>query len=149
MSDIASVSKRTSTYYSQGGDGQDSGKPVTGKSCFGCGKTGHLKRNCPEKNNNDKNNSNSNKNKNLRRPPSVKKYWCAFHKGDSSRRCWSTTCQELRKMTDVTRRIQLLVENGDCKHCCGDHKPNDCHLKERVCGGGKMDRGCNVSHSLH
>ena len=42
-----------------------------------------------------------------------------------------------------------MEENGDCLHCCGDHKAANCYRKERVCGGGKVDRGCNKSHNMH
>jgi hypothetical protein len=52
-------------------------------------------------------------------------------------------------MTDVAKRIQLLKDNGDCVHCCGDHRATDCKWKERVCGGGKQDRGCTKSHQMH
>ena len=52
-------------------------------------------------------------------------------------------------MTDVAKRIRLLKENGDCEHCCGDHKPDLCTRKQRVCGGGKDDRGCNRTHNIH
>ena len=42
-----------------------------------------------------------------------------------------------------------MKENGDCIHCCGDHKGDDCNKKDRVCGGGKEERGCNKNHNVH
>ncbi len=84
-----------------------------------------------------------------RKSPKVKKFWCALHKGDKSKKCNTVSCTELRKLTDIQRRIELLKENGDCVHCCGDHPSNDCNNEERVCGGGKTDRGCTKSHKLH
>ena len=52
-------------------------------------------------------------------------------------------------MADVNKRVQLLKDNGDCFHCCGDHKPEDCPKKDRVCGGDKPNRGCAKGHKLH
>ena len=52
-------------------------------------------------------------------------------------------------MTDVAHRIALLKENKDCSHCCGDHKPDDCRKKDRICGGIKEGRGCSKQHTLH
>ena len=52
-------------------------------------------------------------------------------------------------MPDAAKRIQLLKDNGDCEHCCGDHKPSDCNKKDRVCGGGKGNRGCSTAHHIH
>ena len=49
----------------------------------------------------------------------------------------------------MEKRVQLLIENRDCQHCCGDHKSEDCKQKDRVCGGGKNDRGCAQSHKSH
>ena len=50
---------------------------------------------------------------------------------------------------EARQRIELLKENGDCSHCCGDHLATDCSKKDRVCGGNKDDRGCARSHRLH
>ena len=50
---------------------------------------------------------------------------------------------------EFSKRSPLLKENGDCFHCCGDHKATDCHKATRVCGGGKTDRGCTRSHQVH
>ena len=111
------------------------------KRCFSCGEEGHLRRNCPKKRGNEDN-------KKTRRTPKVKKFWCALHKGDPSKKCYSDSCQELRRM-DPAERIKLLKENGDCVHCVGDHKSVDCRRKERVCGGNKEDRGCSKSHNAH
>ena len=146
------------THYT-GGVNRDPPKPEM--KCFSCGKVGHKQRSCPNKNNNNNNNNNSNNNnsnnnntnrsndnKKKRKRPKVRKYWCAFHKDDASKRCNSANCQELRQV-EKTQRIQLLKDNGDCSFCCGDHKPDDCNNKTRVCGGGKQDRGCTQSHFLH
>ena len=78
----------------------------------------------------------------------MKKFWCAFHKGDKGRRCFSDGCVDLRKLA-FAQREKLLKENGDCTHCTGDHKPADCPKKDRVCGGRKEDRGCTKSHQMH
>ena len=110
----------------------------TEKQCFRCGEKGHIQPNCPKT-----------PKKPPRKNPVVKKFWCALHKDDKSRKCFSDSCRELRKLTDVARRISLLNENKDCKHCCKDHKPEDCPKKDRVCGGGRSDRGCSKNHKLH
>ena len=127
--------------------GSDSGN-VEQRTCYNCNQPGHMKRDCPNLKNNNNNNK-SNIKKRTRKPPTVKKFWCAFHKDDPSRSCWSNACSDLRKMTDVSKRIQLLKDNNDCVHCCGDHRAADCKWKERVCGGGKQDRGCSNSHHMH
>ena len=121
------------------GGGGDSSE----RKCYGCHEEGHIRRNCPKQknNNNDRNQP--------RKAPSVKKFWCALHKDEKSRKCSSQSCNELRKMTDIQARIRLLKENGDCNHCCGDHKPNDCQFKDRICGGGKVNRGCSKGHKIH
>ena len=127
---------------------------TTEKTCFKCGEKGHIKSNCP------KNKPGSGGGggavgdgdgggKKKRRLPKIKKFWCAYHKNDSSKRCHSNNCRDLQMMTDVNKRIQLLKENGDCQHCCGDHKSDECRQQGRVCGGGKQDRGCTQSHPLH
>ena len=115
------------------------------RRCYSCGQVGHVIRSCPTKNSN----SGGKKDNQPRRQPTVKKFWCALHKGDKSRKCSSNSCIELRKLPDVQKRIQLLKDNGDCPHCCGDHLPGDCKFEERVCGGGKTGRGCTRSHKQH
>ncbi len=115
----------------------------TGKECVGCGDSGHIRRNCPKNKNNDRDSSKP------RKTPKVKKFWCALHKDDKSRKCSTDSCGDLRKMTDIARRVTLLKENKDCIHCCGDHKSEDCRKKERICGGGKEGRGCSKQHKLH
>ena len=108
-------------------------------ACFICGEEGHKHKECPKKR--DSRNSNSRvSNKKPRVPPSVKKFWCALHKGDPSRRCFSDSCQELRRL-DIQQRVQLLKDNKDCSNCCGDHKLSDCPKPSRVCGGGRSYRG--------
>ena len=126
-----SGTKSSSSHYAGEGSANHSEK-----KCHGCGETGHVRRLCPQKGNG-------------RKPLKVKKFWCALHKGDPSRKCISQSCMELRKLADVHKRIQLLKENGDCTHCCGDHLSNDCKNEERICGGGKADRGCSKTHKLH
>ena len=109
--------------------------------CYKCGQKGHVQRDCQGSE------MSGGQAKKTRKVPKVKKYWCAFHKGDASRSCFSDSCKEIRT-ADKVIRVNLLEENGDCLHCCGDHKAADCYRKERVCGGGKVDRGCNKSHNM-
>ena len=59
----------------------------------------------------------------------MKKYWCAYHKDDKTKGFWSTSSQELKRMSDVQWMIQLLKDNGDCIHFSGDHKTADCYKK--------------------
>ena len=106
--------------------------------CFRCGEEGHKQRFCP------KNKPHEKKSKR----PKVKKHWCAFHKDDATKHCSSVNCQDLRK-ADVPRRLQMLKDNRDCKHCCGDHESAKCTKKQRVCGGGRTDRGCGENHAVH
>ena len=110
------------------------------KRCYICSSEDHLRNNCPL--------NKDDRTKKPRKPPQVKKHWCALHK-DLDRQCFSNNCQELRKMTDANQRIQLLKDNGDCFHCLGDHKAEDCLKKDRVCGGGKDGRGCSRGHTVH
>ena len=84
-----------------------------------------------------------------RKVPNVKKVWCAYHKDDPTKGCWSNSCADLKKLADVQKRIQILKENGDCIHGCGDHKPSDCYKKKRTCGDGKEGRGCSKAHKIH
>ena len=110
-------------------------------TCYECKEEGHKRSSCPKLKNDQK--------KKPRGNPVVKKFWCALHKGDKSKSCWSASCTELRQLTDANKRVQLLLENRDCQYCCGDHKSDDCKRKDRVCGGGKPDRGCKQQHKLH
>ena len=73
-----------------------------GKECYGCGEAGHIQRNCPKKQKDRGGNSKP------RQPPKVKQFWCALHKDLKSRKCFSNACVELRKMTDIARRISLI-----------------------------------------
>ena len=119
-------------------------------SCYECGEEGHRAKECPSKKNN-RNPTNPNtrtSNKKPRVAPTVKKFWCALHKGDPSRRCFPDSCQELRRL-DIQQRVQLIKDNKDCSHCLGDHKPTDCPKPNRVCGGGRSDRGCTKNHAVH
>ena len=114
--------------------------------CYKCGDTGHKRQDCK---NSGSNGGGGKRDNATSKRPSVKKFWCAFHKGDPGKRCTSIMCADLRKMADAAKRVQMLKENGDCQHCCGDHKAAECSRKSRVCGGGKDDRGCSQSHNLH
>jgi hypothetical protein len=127
-------------FLASGGGGRSSSE---NKLCFGCGEPGHIKKFCPKEK--SKPSGGFGKRASLK----VKKFWCALHKEDKSRRCDSNSCIDLRKMTDVQMRIVLLKENKDCIHCCGDHEPKDCKRKDRVCGGGKPNRGCAKGHKIH
>ena len=61
-------------------------------SCFTCGGEGHKHFECPSKS------LPPQVGKKPRGPPQVKKFWCALHKGDPSKKCWSSSCIELRKL---------------------------------------------------
>ena len=132
-------SKKAKTHY---GSSLTPGKAGT---CYKCGEEGHKQASCPQ---NSSRNDRETPKKKARQTPKVKKFWCALHKEQPGRRCSSESCNDLRH-TEVQRRIALLKENGDCFHCCGDHKPGECRRAERVCGGGKEDRGCTRSHKVH
>ena len=113
------------------------------KLCFACKKEGHIRRNCPE----EKAKKTTGYQKKTH--PTVKKFWCAYHKGDPhDKRCYSDICPELRKV-EPAERVKLLKENGDCKYCCKDHKSEECNRKDRICGGPKEDRGCTKTHQGH
>ena len=129
-------SVKSSSFY-----GYESSAPRA-VECYRCGREGHKRADCPDP-------PKSQSKKPPRGKPKVKIYWCALHKDDKTKYCWSASCQELRQMKDVNKRIQLLEENKDCKHCTADHKPEDCPKKERVCGGGRSDRGCSKQHKSH
>ena len=91
--------------YMQGGQGNGQ------KTCFKCGGTGHVQRNCPELN---QKKDPAKKVKKPRQAPTFKKYWCALHKDDPSRRCFTDSCQELRKL-EFSKRLPLLKENKKVK----------------------------------
>ena len=109
------------SHYARGGGG-----PPSAPKCYLCGKEGHKERSCPQKKPDPKK-------KKPRKRPEVKKFWCAFHKEDPNKHCSSVNCADLRK-ADPATRLQLLKENHDCSHCCGDHAPANCMFKQRVCG---------------
>ena len=134
MSVMEVDSKEAFCHYTQGGGEFQ-------KRCYGCGNEGHFQRDCKSSDKKDEKKKN-------RKPPTVKKFWCALHKDAKNRRCFSDSCQDLRRL-DAQKRVQLLKENGDCSHCCGDHKTSECKKADRVCGGGKTDRGCSKSHKVH
>ena len=133
---------RNKNFFAGGGGGDDKDPPKDPRKCFDCGKVGHISNACPDKNPKKK------KEPKDRKKPTVKKHWCALHKGDGGRRCHSDNCEELRRL-DPKERVRLIRENGDCSHCMGDHKPADCDRKHRICGGRKDDRGCTKSHPMH
>ena len=136
--------KQVSSYF---GDGFQTPAAMNNMKCCQCGEEGHRKRDCPDRTKSDSAGGGGG-NKKVPKKPKVKKFWCAFHRGDVTKRCSSVSCQDLRQ-TEPTKRLQLLKENGDCIHCCGDHKPDDCSRKGRVCGGGKQDRGCTQTHCIN
>ena len=113
------------TYYGSSNSGS-SGSADTRK-CHHCKQPGHLKRYCPSLNQKKDNKPK----KKERKPCAVKKFWCAFHKGDSSRRCYSDSCQDLAQL-DPNQRVKLLKENGDCQHCVGDHNTKPVIVRERT-----------------
>ena len=81
----------------------------TPKTCFRCGKEGHIQFDCQEP-----------AEAKQRKPcskPQLKRFCCALHKDDLTKNCWSASCEELSKMSDVKKRPQLLIENRDCQHC--------------------------------
>ena len=127
------------------GDDRNNGGDVTLRKCFGCGKTGHIRRDCPDKKRQKQPPSHTPKS---RPPTQVKLFWCALHKGEPGRMCYSESCQGLRKV-NADERVKLLKENKDCEHCCGDHLSSNCQRANRVCGGGKSNRGCAKNHNLH
>ena len=142
--------KKTDTTRTAGGAfyGDDS-KGIGNRACFVCGKEGHMKASCPTRGATRQSKKDDKRERGGQRRATVyKRYWCALHKGDEKRGCWSSSCQELKKL-DVKRRINLLRENKDCQYCCGDHKSEDCFRKERKCGGGRENRGCTKDHNLH
>ena len=116
----------------------------TDTTCYNCNKDGHIQRDCPEAPRRDQRRDD----RKPRDPPKVKKFHCALHRDDKNRFCTSNSCRELRHL-DPKERLKLLKENKDCTHCCGDHKSDDCRCKDRLCGGGKKDRGCSKQHKTH
>ena len=99
-----------------------------GRLFYNCGELGHTSRNCP-----------NSKRKKCQTPskecklPKIKKFWCALHKDYKKKNCSYRI--ELRKMSDVAHRIELLNKNKDCHNCCGDHKAENWHKKDRIFAG--------------
>ena len=50
---------------------------------------------------------------------------------------------------DKTKCIKLLKKNRYCCFCLQNHKSTDCPNPNKVCGGGKPNRGCSKNHKLH
>ena len=142
---VAKGVKPTASFYSNGAPPPP--LPKSGMRCYRCGEEGHRKFDCPSRKSGG-GNAGGGKDQKTPKKPCVKKFWCAFHRDDATTRCSSVSCQELRQ-EDAAKRIQLLKDNGDCIHCCGDHKPEDCSRKGRLCGGGKQDRGCTQTHCIN
>ncbi len=62
---------------------------VKTKTCYGCGKEGHIRRNCPDK---EKKKNNQNQKK---KHAQNKKFWCAYHKGDPhDKSCLTENCPD-------------------------------------------------------
>ena len=126
------------TYFAGGGGA----RPRDPKEieCYRCGERGHRRSECPQVKKKDQ--------KKPRAKPKYKKFWCAFHKEDPLKNCSSISCQDLRK-ADPATRVQLVKANKDCIHCCGDHDSVTCNKKDRICGGGQVNRGCSQKHAGH
>ena len=139
------------TFYSE----EDSSGAKSDKKCYKCGKEGHMKRDCKQKDTkgngggNVGGNGSGNGNKKPRSPPKFRKHHCAFHKDAANRFCSTWSCPSL-KYIPYADRIKLLRENLDCEICCGDCPKGNCQAKsKRVCGGAKDGRGCGVNHVGH
>ena len=121
------------------------------KTCFKCGKEGHLRKDCTKK---DGQATGGGRNsggpaRKPRSPPKHRKFHCAFHKDASDRYCSTWSCPSV-KYAQYADRIKLMKENLDCEICCGDCPKGNCSAKvKRVCGGGKDGRGCGVNHVGH
>ena len=109
--------------------------------CVICGQEGHDRHDCHR--------NYDHQERGDRGSPKVKKYWFALHQCDSSSKLSGESCKDLRKTYDATRMIQLLKDNDDCLHCCGDHRVVDCCQQDRVYGNGKLNRGCSHQHKMH
>ena len=94
------------SFYGDAGGRSSSGDRL----CYGCGGSDHILKTCPNK---KKQGGGSAK---PRAPLKVKKFYCALHKDDKTRKCDSNSCIDLRRMKDVQLRVVLLKENKDCTH---------------------------------
>ena len=148
---VRNKSGNSQVHHAFYGEGEEADQSQDKRSCFKCGQSGHLKRDCPGKDSKSSpvSKSSSNVNRKPREKPKHRKFHCAYHKDTPNRFCVSWSCPSL-KYTPFSDRIKLLKENKDCEICCGDCPKSNCLAKtKRICGGGKDNRGCGVSHIGH